>query len=155
MPHIAHTVLPEDMVARVRTAFPSAQLTEVQLSNVLDIVATTSFAALFVDRRSLELGGWAAMARLKARFPSTVVVAYLQDTHDVTRLAFELGRIQIDEICVAGGEDHPDPASGWDSHSATAQAPLSSMPATIPFTLRPVKSHRAEACGSSPSGSAT
>lgn len=32
----------------------SAQLTEVRLTNVLDVVATTSFAAPFVDRRSLE-----------------------------------------------------------------------------------------------------
>lgn len=105
---IGHTVLMEDQVGKLRIAFPRAQLTEVRLSDVLEVIATTYFTALFLDRPAVEHAGWTTIARLKERFPSTVIIAYLRQANDLARLAFQLGRVQIDEICVAGAEDHPD-----------------------------------------------
>ncbi len=107
MPLIAHTVMQETVVARLRIAFPDAQLIEVHLKDVLQLVGKTSFTALFVDRSSLERGGSTTVAKLKARYPATVLVAYLRRADDLARLAFELGHLQIDEICVMGAEDHP------------------------------------------------
>ncbi len=104
---IAYTGASSETLHRVLRAIPRGLLRAVSLDSVDDLAREGEIHALILDRTALAPRALAWLAVLKSRQPDLLVLACLPADDDWGKRAFGLARAGVDELLVAGVEDHP------------------------------------------------
>lgn len=105
---VAHTFDSATEVQRLAVAFSRAPLLRVSLDVGATLGSQGALQALVLDQAVLSPIGIARLASLKACYPDLLTLALLPPEAELLHQAFQLGGAGIDEILIAGAEDHPE-----------------------------------------------
>ena len=104
---VAYVGTSSELPSWLRSAFPGRVLRPVSLDAADELARDGMMHVLLVDLFAFERRTIAWLAALKARHADLVTLAYLAADRDLGTRAFGLARAGVDELLVAGIEDHP------------------------------------------------
>lgn len=100
--------VPSDFVSRLRAALPGAELLHLSLEQIERRTVARRLSAAVFGEEPLRGRGAAQVAVLTLRNPELATVALLSPGPSLPQYALSLGHARVDQLVIAGTEDHPN-----------------------------------------------
>lgn len=94
-------------IGRLTAAFATAELVPVSPDQLLTVAIRRGLLAVVIGADDVTRLGGGTLARIKRLAPTVLLIAYLSNDRRLPQMAFELGRIGVDVLCIRDVDDHP------------------------------------------------